>query len=159
MFSYRQYTVTGTASPFSFSPATATIRSKAAVAAWTGATLVDFNPDPGNDGVGTVAYKVMNPSPGVWHYEYAIYNQNLDRAIQSFRHSDVSRRDCEQCRFSRSAAAAGLDFRRNGRKYRIQQHALDTDGGDRRDDLEFGNFRAESERQRDSLGNALQYPF
>ena len=82
--SYRQYTVTGTASPFSFSPATATIRSKAAVAAWTGATLVDFNPDPGNDGVGTVAYKVTNPSPGVWHYEYAIYNQNLDRAIQSF---------------------------------------------------------------------------
>jgi hypothetical protein len=27
---------------------------------------------------------VTNPSPGVWHYEYAIYNQNLDRAIQSF---------------------------------------------------------------------------
>ena len=31
-----------------------------------------------------VGYKVTNPSPGVWHYEYAIYNQNLDRAIQSF---------------------------------------------------------------------------
>jgi len=27
---------------------------------------------------------VTNPSPGVWHYEYALYNQNLDRAIQSF---------------------------------------------------------------------------
>jgi hypothetical protein len=27
---------------------------------------------------------VTNPSPGVWHYEYAIYNQNIDRAIQSF---------------------------------------------------------------------------
>ena len=25
-----------------------------------------------------------NPSAGVWHYEYAIYNENLDRAIQSF---------------------------------------------------------------------------
>src|SRR4029453_17304675 len=24
------------------------------------------------------------PSPGVWHYEYALFNENLDRAIQSF---------------------------------------------------------------------------
>ena len=32
----------------------------------------------------TVGYKVTNPSAGVWHYEYAIYNQDLDRAIQSF---------------------------------------------------------------------------
>src|SRR5437762_6039611 len=31
-----------------------------------------------------MGYKVTNPSPGVWHYEYALYNQNLDRAIQSF---------------------------------------------------------------------------
>ena len=27
---------------------------------------------------------MTNPSAGVWHYEYAIYNENLDRAIQSF---------------------------------------------------------------------------
>jgi hypothetical protein len=32
-----------------------------------------------------LAYKVTNPSPGVYHYEYALYNENLDRAIQSFR--------------------------------------------------------------------------
>ncbi len=82
--SYRRYTVANSASPFSFSPAAATVRSKAAVTAWTGASLVDFNPDPVNDGIGTIAYKVTNPSAGVWHYEYAIYNQNLDRAIQSF---------------------------------------------------------------------------
>ena len=31
-----------------------------------------------------MGYKVTNPSAGVWHYEYALYNQNLDRAIQSF---------------------------------------------------------------------------
>ena len=31
-----------------------------------------------------MGYKVTNPSTGVWHYEYALYNQNLDRAIQSF---------------------------------------------------------------------------
>jgi hypothetical protein len=82
--SYRRYNVSGTGSPFSFSAAAATVRAKAAITAWPGATTVDFKPDPGNDGVGTVAYKVTNPSPGVWHYEYAVYNQNLDRGIQAF---------------------------------------------------------------------------
>ena len=60
------------------------MRSKSAVSAWPGASFADINPAPGVDGVGQVAYKVTNPSPGVWHYEYAVYNQNLDRAIQSF---------------------------------------------------------------------------
>lgn len=83
--SYRRYSVTGTASPFSFAPVGSTVRTKAAINAWTGATITQIEPDPGNDGIGFVAYKVTNPSPGVWHYEYAIYNQNMDRAIQSFR--------------------------------------------------------------------------
>jgi len=82
--SYRKYNVAGTGSPFSFSPSASTVRMKAAIEAWTGATFVEIKPDPGNDGVGTVAYKVTNPSPGVWHYEYAIHNENLDRAIQTF---------------------------------------------------------------------------
>jgi hypothetical protein len=40
-----------------------------------------------------VGYKVTSPSPGVWHYEYALYNQNLDRGIQSFtirKHAGVT---------------------------------------------------------------------
>ncbi|MEP7212662.1 MAG: carboxypeptidase regulatory-like domain-containing protein [Acidobacteriota bacterium] len=82
--SYRRYTVNGTGSPFTFSPAASTVRAKAAITAWTGATLVDLIPAPGTDGIGTVAYKVTNPSPGVWHYEYAVYNQNMDRGVQSF---------------------------------------------------------------------------
>jgi hypothetical protein len=81
--SYRRYTVSGTASPFSFSPAEATTRAKTAVSAWAGSTQVQIKPDVTNDGIGAVAYKVTNPSAGVWHYEYAVYNQNLDRAIQS----------------------------------------------------------------------------
>ena len=52
--------------------------------AWTGATVNQIEPDPGNDGIWFMGYKVTNPSAGVWHYEYALYNQNLDRAIQSF---------------------------------------------------------------------------
>lgn len=83
--SYRRYNVTGTGSPFSFQTGGFTTqRMKPAIMAWTGATLVQFEPAPGADGIGFVGYKVTNPSPGVWHYEYAIYNQNLDRAIQSF---------------------------------------------------------------------------
>ena len=81
--SYRRFNVTGTTS-FSFSSAAATQRSKVAITAWTGATINQFEPAPGVDGIGMVAYKVTNPSAGVWHYEYAVYNENLDRAIQSF---------------------------------------------------------------------------
>ena len=81
--SYRQYTVSGTTS-FSFSPVGATVRMKPAISAWTGASVKDFQPDPVNDGIGYVGYKVTNPSPGVWHYEYVIYNENIDRAIQLF---------------------------------------------------------------------------
>ena len=31
-----------------------------------------------------MGYKVTSPSAGVWHYEYALFNMNLDRGIQSF---------------------------------------------------------------------------
>jgi hypothetical protein len=82
--SYRRYNVSGTGSPFSFSAAQATQRGKAAISAWPGASLVPFEPEPGVDGIGTVAYRVTNPSSGVWHYEYAVYNQNIDRGIRTF---------------------------------------------------------------------------
>src|SRR5664279_5435360 len=81
--SYRRFTVTGTTS-FSFSAAAATVRETAAIQAWTGATINQMEPAPGVDGIGAVGCKVTNPSAGVWHYEYAVYNENLDRAIQSF---------------------------------------------------------------------------
>ena len=82
--SYRRYNVTNSASPFTFSAAAVTQRQKPALSAWSGSIMVDFRPDAVTDGVGSVAYKVTNPSAGVWHYEYAVYNQNLDRGIQSF---------------------------------------------------------------------------
>ncbi|MGQ0542202.1 MAG: carboxypeptidase regulatory-like domain-containing protein [Blastocatellia bacterium] len=82
--SYRRYNVSGTGSPFTFSAVGSTVRTRRAVSAWTGASFVELQPAPGVDGVGSIAYKVTNPSAGVWHYEYAIYNENLDRAIQSF---------------------------------------------------------------------------
>ena len=83
--SYRQYSVTGSPPNFTFSPAGATVQKQPAIRAWTGtgATVTDYQPDPGNDGIFFVGSKAT-PDNGVWHYEYAIYNENLDRGIQSF---------------------------------------------------------------------------
>ena len=81
--SYRRYSVTGTTN-FTFSAVGSTVRMTPATGAWTGATSATIEPVPGVDGRAFVVYKVTNPSAGVWHYEYAIHNQNLDRSIQSF---------------------------------------------------------------------------
>ena len=82
--SYRQFTVHGGPTNFTFSSAGSTIQMQPAIVAWTGATVSQVEPDPGNDGIWFMGYKVTNPSAGVWHYEYAVYNENLDRGIQSF---------------------------------------------------------------------------
>jgi hypothetical protein len=82
--SHRQFTVSGGPSIFTFSPVGPTVRMQPAIMAWTDATVSQIEPDPGTDGIWFMGYKVSNPSPGVWHYEYALYNQNLDRCIQSF---------------------------------------------------------------------------
>ena len=81
--SYRRFNVSGTTS-FSFSAVGSTVRMSPAINAWTGSTINTIEPDRGVDGLAFIAYKVTNPSAGLWHYEYALYNQNLDRAIQSF---------------------------------------------------------------------------
>ena len=46
--------------------------------------LIRSNSEPWIDGRAFIAYKVTGPVAGIWHYEYAIYNENLDRGIQSF---------------------------------------------------------------------------
>ena len=81
--SYRRFNVSGTSS-FTFTPAGNAVRMAAAIQAWTGATITPIEPAPGTDGRAFIAYKVTGPVAGIWHYEYAIYNENLDRAIQSF---------------------------------------------------------------------------
>jgi hypothetical protein len=82
--SYRHYSVTGINPPFSFSAVGSTVREQPAIKAWTAATVNQIEPAPGTDGIWFMGWKVTNPSAGVWHYEYALYNENLDRAIQSF---------------------------------------------------------------------------
>ncbi|HEV2843106.1 MAG TPA: hypothetical protein VGW39_17435 [Chthoniobacterales bacterium] len=81
--SYRRFNVSGTTS-FTFSSVGSTVRTTPAINAWPGATVNVIEPVPGTDGRAFIAYKVTNPSAGVWHYEYALFNENLDRSIQSF---------------------------------------------------------------------------
>ena len=81
--SSRQFTVTGTTS-FTFGAVGSTMRMIPAINSWPGATINLIEPEPGVDGRAFVAFKVTGPVAGIWHYEYALYNQNLDRSIQSF---------------------------------------------------------------------------
>lgn len=85
-FSYRQFSVSGGPTFFNFSPVSATVQMQPAIQAWvaTGAVVTEVVPDPGNDGKFFVGYKVTGPNAGIYHYEYAVFNMNLDRAIQSF---------------------------------------------------------------------------
>jgi hypothetical protein len=85
-FSYRKFTVTGGPTNFNFPPAGSTVRMQPAIQAWadTGATVNQVEPDPGNDGIFFVGYKLTPLDGGGYHCEYAIFNMNLDRAIQSF---------------------------------------------------------------------------
>jgi hypothetical protein len=85
-YSYRKFSVNGGPTFFNFPPVSSTVRMQPAIQAWagTGATVNQIEPDPGNDGIWFMGYKVTNPSAGVWHYEYTLFNMNLDRSIQSF---------------------------------------------------------------------------
>jgi hypothetical protein len=85
-YSYRQFSVGGGPTFFNFSAVGSTVRTQPAIMAWaaTGATVTQYQPDPGNDGIFFVGYKVTGPNNGVWHYEYAIYNENFDNGIREF---------------------------------------------------------------------------
>jgi hypothetical protein len=86
-YSHRKFSVSGGPTNFTFVPQSSTVRMQPAIQEWvaTGATLNEVEPDPGNDGKFFVGYKVTGPTAGMYHYEYAIFNMNLDRAIQSFQ--------------------------------------------------------------------------
>ena len=76
--------ISGGPNEFHVSPKAITVRMQPAIQAWTNATVNQSQPDPGNDGIFFVGYKVTDLGGGMWHYQYAVFNMNLDRAIQSF---------------------------------------------------------------------------
>jgi hypothetical protein len=86
-FSYRPFSINGGPNTFTFSPTADTVRMQPAIIAWrtlASASVTRFEPDPGHDGIWFMGYKVTDLGGGMWHYEYALFNMNLDRAIQSF---------------------------------------------------------------------------
>ena len=60
--SYQRYNVSGGPTTFSFSAVGSTVREQPAIMAWTGATVNQHEPDPGNDGIWFMGFKVTNPS-------------------------------------------------------------------------------------------------
>jgi hypothetical protein len=63
-----------------------------AINAWPGVTIVPVPPNPTADGQVHLAYKVEQINPTTWHYEYAIYNHDMERGIRAFNvqhHADA----------------------------------------------------------------------
>ena len=152
--SYRQFLVSGTTN-FSFSPLGDTARMQPAIWAWTGATVNRLEPDPGNDGFWFIGYKVTNPSAGVWHYEYALYNMNLDRAIQSFSVPLGAGVNISNIGFHAPPQHPGWpnDGTLNSQGYSSTAWNADPDG--QLAHMEHGNFWDQSKCQRDSLGHIV----
>lgn len=92
--SYRRITVGAfTSGSYTLSLTGPTFQQSSAIHAWKDHGLGVNTPDPdviiqdidvAGDGRFTVAYKVTDLGGGQWHYEYAVYNMNSDRAAQSW---------------------------------------------------------------------------
>lgn len=83
-----------TSGAWSLVPVDSTNQQQMAIHAWRDHGLGVGIPDPAvdvqsvfvdGDGRFAVAHKVSDNGDGTWHYEYAIYNQNCDRAASSWR--------------------------------------------------------------------------
>ena len=156
--SYRQCSVIGINQPFSFNFVGNTVREQPAIKAWTGATVNQIEPDHGNDGIWFMGYKVTNPSAGVWHYEYALYNQNLDRAIQSFSVPLGPGVSISNIGFHMPPQHPGVAHDGTQGDAGYSSTPWDVDPGRKLYHLEHGNFCDQSERQCHSIRDALQLP-
>ncbi|MCH7926108.1 MAG: hypothetical protein IIC51_11290, partial [Planctomycetes bacterium] len=82
---YREYRVTGpNANGLYFFPHVGeSVPQEPALNVWPGATKSLIEPAPLEDGQAFLAYEATDLGDGIWHYEYALYNMNLDRALES----------------------------------------------------------------------------
>ncbi len=69
---------------FAFPPLGPTVRESPALDAWASATQSLIEPVPMVDGRAILAYEVTQLDATTWHYEYALYNMNLDRSLGTF---------------------------------------------------------------------------
>src|SRR6185295_16714904 len=84
--SHRRVNVSGSGSAFNIAMTATTQREKPAIRAWKAAdaTVTETDVQIPNDGLLVVSSKATNLGGNVWHYEFAVYNMNADRAIGSF---------------------------------------------------------------------------
>lgn len=84
--SYRELSCTGSASAWNFAMVGTTQRTKPAIQAWKvvdPTVQINTISIPG-EGQVRAGYKATSLGNGIWHYEYAVYNNNSDRSIGSF---------------------------------------------------------------------------
>lgn len=55
-----------------------------AILAWSGASRTIIQPDPADDGRCIAAVRATDNGDGTWHYEYALYNHDMEKALRSF---------------------------------------------------------------------------
>ncbi len=92
--SYREISVSGSGTAWTFGGIGATVRMRTPIDAWVAAdpavTLTNISVPEGSaapyDGNARLVLgsRVTNIGGGQYHYEYALYNQNSDRSIRSF---------------------------------------------------------------------------
>jgi hypothetical protein len=84
--SWRELSITGGPSDFTFATSGSTQRTRPAVEAWaaaeTGVTITGV--DVPGDGRFVVASHATSLGGGIWHYEYAVHNMNSDRSCGTF---------------------------------------------------------------------------
>jgi hypothetical protein len=84
--SWKEVTVSGSGSAWTFGMTGTTHRQESAIRAWpvaeSGVTLVSTQ--IAGDGLFITGYKTTNLGSGIYHYEYAVYNMNADRNGGSF---------------------------------------------------------------------------
>jgi hypothetical protein len=84
--SYREMSVSGSGTAWTFGFIGGTVRERSAIYAWPvaepGVTLVPTQVP--NDGLFIVGYKATAITGGMYRYEYAVYNMNNDRSGGSF---------------------------------------------------------------------------
>ncbi len=68
---------------YTFTDMGATISETPALSAWEGADVYFVEPEPFVDGRALLASKAAPIGGDQWHYEFIVYNMNLDRAINS----------------------------------------------------------------------------
>lgn len=85
--SHREFSVSGPDGEgvFTLTPLHSTVTESPAIDAWLGATQRLIEPYPLSDGRAFLAYQVTDLGNGTWHYEYMIYNMNLDASVGSLR--------------------------------------------------------------------------